>query len=73
MFDYNSMFFIRHRKNIEKALKIDVEILTSIQRRHSHERAIRVCPVVKSPLFRLSGRSSDTQLQFAPIQKTQVF
>ncbi len=26
---------------------------------HSHKRAIRVCPAVKTPLFRLSGHSSD--------------
>ncbi len=40
---------------------------------HSHERAIRVCPAVKTPFFRLSGRSSDSQLHFAPVLKTPIF
>ncbi len=42
---------------------------------HSHERSIRVCPAVKTPFFRLSGRSSsDPQLQFeAPVLKTPFF
>ena len=41
--------------------------------KHSHEREIRVCPAVKTPFFKLSGRSSDPQLHFAPVLKTPVF
>ncbi len=42
---------------------------------YSPERAIRVCPVVKTPHFRLSGTgsSSDPQFHFVPVLKTPDF